>query len=296
MLFYLLGAGVAGWLAGESFRRSRRLGDQSLRQDIARQRRLLPVGRAPIVAPNLSGFGLGIIVPIGITPPSPFYDIQYPTDPSLFAVYLLGLERKLLAYERDLAAAQKRLDELEASGASDEAIREAGANVQDLRRLVDDYRNAMKLHVEEEELKDEELRRQHQRLPLEEPAFPPIAMMPGVMVATEGARAPAARPAQAMLEPSRPSITSQMVAVPSVFPISERLVAPAAPSRPQSFAPAMSPATITKGAAPVPSTASVSMVQEATAVPMPQPTAATRPRISVPLPAGGGMAIPFSGT
>ena len=30
MLFYLLGAGVAGWLAGESFRRGRRLGDQSL--------------------------------------------------------------------------------------------------------------------------------------------------------------------------------------------------------------------------------------------------------------------------
>ena len=73
--------------------------------------------------------------------------------------------------------------------------------------------------------------------------------------------------AQGMLAPPRAPMTSQMIALtPSASPVS------------QTVAPAVGP--------------EVSMIQEATL----QPAATPRPRISVPLPAGGGMAIPFSGT
>lgn len=121
MLLYLLGAGVAGWLAGESVRRGRTLGQRGL----------------------------------PLPPPQPFTESpDWPQTPTFLGILIYKLNQaradldryRIWAHEAD-----RRFDALEEANAPAEALREAGAEAQDLRaamedaeRRIDEYEGQLK--------------------------------------------------------------------------------------------------------------------------------------------------------
>lgn len=107
MLLYALAAGV-GWLAGESVRLGRKLGQRGL----------------------------------PLPPPQPFtHAPEWPQIPSYLGVLVYKLneaQSDLARYQAALDEAKRRFDALDQAGAPAETIRQAGAEAQDLAARVED--------------------------------------------------------------------------------------------------------------------------------------------------------------
>jgi len=196
MLPFIFGAALAGWLAGESFRRRRALG----------QRPSMPV------PPPIETWMLG-----------PDVDLVHA---------LREAEQQLARYRAMVQEAERRFDALELSNAPDETLREAGADVQDLRANVANTEQK----IEQLERAIESLERY--RTPSEEkqpeptPPSVPIGMRPGTVarLPANGVpfQSPAAGPGPAMVTAAALPTGGAAMAVPSVSMIQET----AAPMRP----------------------------------------------------------------
>ena len=178
MLAWFLGAAAAGWLAGESIRQRRSLGQRTL----------------------------------PIPPPQPFTETpDWPHIPTFLGILIYKLEQAradLARYQDELAEAERRFDALEAAGASAEAVRQAGAEAQDLAARIEDAER--RIGEYEEQLRDLERAGEEPLAPpplyrgvpippsVPVPLLPwprilpperqPIASLPGVSTVTEGAR------------------------------------------------------------------------------------------------------------
>ena len=146
MLAWFLGAAAAGWLAGESIRQRRSLGQRTL----------------------------------PIPPPQPFTETpDWPHIPTFLGILIYKLEQAradLARYQAELEEAERRFDALETAGASAEAIREAGAEAQDLAARLEDA----KRRIESYEGQLRELERAGEEPPAPPPVYRGVPIPPSV--------------------------------------------------------------------------------------------------------------------